>query len=241
MVFAKDEASHKRLMLAGCDPATGLLSNMVERASGVEVVTAAASSKLALAWLKEGKVHIAGSHLQDPASGEFNLPYVREIFRDEEIVAVTFARWEEGLVVRAGNPKAISTIEDLTRRGVRFVNRERGSGSRALLDKLLASAGIPESRVKGYEDVAYGHLPASYRVLAGDADVCIATRSAAQNFALDFLPLHGARYDLIMRKRTAELPSVKAFLDVLQRAALRRKLEVLAGYDTSQTGSLLAV
>ena len=93
----------------------------------------------------------------------------------------------------------------------------------------------------GYGRVALGHLPAAYQVLAGEADACVATRAAAQTFALDFIPLHSARYDLVMRKRTADLPSVKAFLDVLQRATLRRKLEVLAGYDTSQTGALLAV
>ncbi|MCC6589019.1 MAG: helix-turn-helix domain-containing protein [Bryobacterales bacterium] len=241
MVFAKDEASQKRLLLAGCDPATGLLSRMVERVSGVEVVSAAASSKLALGWLKEGKVHIAGSHLEDPASGEFNLPFVREHFAGEDILVVTFAKWEEGLVVAAGNPKRVRKAEDLARRGVRLINREPGSGSRALLDTLLAQAGVASAKVRGYGRVAFGHLPAAYQVLAGEADACVATRAAARTFALDFIPLHSARYDLVMRKRTADLPSVKAFLDVLQRAALRRKLEVLAGYDTSQTGALLAV
>ena len=92
-------------------------------------------------------------------------------------------------------------------------------------------------RWQGYDRVAFGHLAAAYAVVSGEADACIATRSAAQTFGLDFVPLHNARYDLVMRKRTAELPSVKAFLDVLQRATLRRKLEVLAGYDTSQTGA----
>jgi len=218
-----------------------LLSNMVERISGVEIVSAAASSKLALAWLKEGKVHIAGSHLEDPKSGEFNLPYIREKFPDEEILVVTFARWEEGLVVASGNPKRILKPEDLARRGVRFVNREPGSGSRALLDKLLAKADLAGAKVSGYDRVALGHLPAAYHVLVGDADACIATKSAAQTFGLDFVPLHSARYDLVMRKRTGDLPTAKAFLDVLQRATLRRKLEVLAGYDTSQTGSILTI
>jgi molybdate-binding protein len=108
----------------------------------VEIVSAAASSKLALTWLKEGKVHIAGSHLEDPKSGEFNLPYIREKFPGEEILVVTFAQWEEGLVVKSGNPKHIRKPEDLGRRGVRLVNREPGSGSRALLDKLLAKADL---------------------------------------------------------------------------------------------------
>jgi molybdate-binding protein len=241
MVFAKEEAAQKRLLLAGCDPASSLLSNMVERISGVEIVSAAASSKLALTWLKEGKVHIAGSHLEDPKSGEFNLPYIREKFPEEEILVVTFAQWEEGLVVKSGNPKRIRKPEDLARRGIRLVNREPGSGSRALLDKLLTKADLSPAKVHGYDHVAFGHLPAAYQVLAGEADACVATKSAAQTFGLDFIPLHSARYDLVMRKRTGDLPSVKAFLDVLQRATLRRKLEVLAGYDASQTGAIVPV
>jgi len=92
VVFAKEEAAQKRLVLAGCDPATGLLSKMVEKISGVEVVSAAASSKLALTWLSEGKVHIAGSHLEDPKTGEFNLPYIRKQFPGEDFSVVTFAR-----------------------------------------------------------------------------------------------------------------------------------------------------
>jgi len=240
VVFAKEEAAQKRLVLAGCDPATGLLSRMVERISGVEIVSAAASSKLALAWLKEGKVHIAGSHLEDPKTGEFNLPYIRKEFPGEDFTIVTFARWEEGLVVAAGNPKSIRKIEDLGRKHVQFINREPGSGSRALLDKLVGRAGLDAAKIQGYGRIAFGHLAAAYGVASGEADVCLATRSAAHTFGLDFVPLHGERYDLVMRRRTADLPAAKAFLDVLQRAALRRKLEVLAGYDTSETGALVA-
>jgi molybdate-binding protein/DNA-binding XRE family transcriptional regulator len=240
MVFAAEELAQKRLTLAGCDPATSLLSKMVEKMCGVEVVSAAASSKLAMTWLKEGKVHIAGSHLEDPETGEFNLPYVRRNFPGEDMMVVTFARWEEGLVVGPGNPKKIRGPADLARKGVRIVNREPGAGSRALLDKLLDHGGIAASRIAGYDRIAYGHLAAAYAVVSGDAEACLATRSAAQTFGLDFVPLHTARYDLVMRKRTADLPAVKAFLDVLQRATLRRKLELLAGYDTSETGSLVA-
>src|SRR6267378_2593988 len=151
VVFAKEEAAQKRLVLAGCDPATGLLSRMVEKISGVEIVCAAASSKLALTWLKEGKVHIAGSHLEDAKTGEFNLPFIRKEFPDEELRVVTFARWEEGLVVASGNPKRVRKIEDLARKKIKLVNREPGSGSRGLLDKLLEKAGIDARKVPGYD------------------------------------------------------------------------------------------
>ncbi len=240
VVFAKDEASEKKLVLAGCDPAANLLAHMVEKVSGIEIIPAAASSKLALSWLKEGKVHIAGSHLEDPQSGEFNLPFIRKEFPDKDFSVITFANWEEGLVVASNNPKHVRKIEDLPRNTVRLVNREPGSGSRALLDRLMATAGINPSRVHGYDRVVHGHLAAAYCVMSGEADVCLAPRSAAQTFGLDFVPLHSERYDLVIRKRTAGLPAVQTFLDVLQRATLRRKLEVLAGYDTSKTGSLIA-
>ncbi|HLK65622.1 MAG TPA: substrate-binding domain-containing protein [Bryobacteraceae bacterium] len=239
VVFDKEEASQKRIVLAGCDPATGILARMVERISGVELVSAAASSKLALTWLYEGKVHVAGTHLEDAETGEFNLPFIRKEFPDEDFLVVTFARWEEGLVLAPGNPEAIRGIDDLVRKNIRFVNREAGSGSRALLDQRLQAAGIEPEKVSGYERIAYGHLAAAWCVLSRDADVCLATRSAARTFGLDFVPLHSERYDLVMRRRTATLPSTQAFLDVLQRTVLRRKLEVLAGYDTSETGEVV--
>ena len=240
VVFAKEEAAQKRLILAGCDPATSLLARMVEKISGVEIIPAAASSRLALRWLREGKVHIAGSHLEDPKTGEFNVPFLRREFPDEDFHVITFARWEEGLVVQPGNPKVLRKVEDLARKNVRFVNREPGSGSRALLDRLLFANGIESGRVDGYDRIAYGHLAAAYCVASLEADACLATHSAAKTFGLGFVPLHSERYDLVMRRRTSESPAVQAFLDVLQRATLRRKLELLAGYDTSQTGSVVA-
>lgn len=240
VVFAPEEGSGKKLVLAGCDPAIGLVARMVERSGGVEVVSAAASSKLALAWLKEGKVSIAGSHLEDAVTGEFNLPYLRSEFPGEDFAVVSFARWEEGFVVAPGNPKGIRKAADLAKRGVRLVNREIGSGSRALLDRLLQGASVPTGKVAGYDRLAYGHLAVAYLVLTGEADCCLATRSAAQTFQLDFVPLQSERYDFVMRRQTMETPAAQVFLDVLQRAALRRKLEVLAGYDTAQTGTVLA-
>ena len=142
VLFSPEQGSLKRLVLAGCDPATGLLARMVEREAGVEVVSAAASSRLALTWLREGKVHVAGSHLKDDETGEFNLPILQRDYPDEDFAVVTFARWEEGYVTSAGNPEGIRTAADLARPRIRLVNRELGAGSRALLDHLLALAAI---------------------------------------------------------------------------------------------------
>ena len=238
-VFSKEEAGRKRLVIAGCDPATSLLARLVERLSGVEVVHAPASSRLALTWLKEGKVHIAGSHLEDPDTAEFNLPFVRRTFPRQEMSVLTFAEWEEGFVVVRGNPKNIRSIHDLVRTGVRFTNRETGSGSRGLLDKLLRKASLRPARISGYDRVVPGHLAAAHSIVIGDADCCIATRSAAQSYGLGFVPLRSERYDFVLRRETMDHPAVEAFCDVLQRSVVRRKLETLAGYDTSKTGALL--
>src|SRR5436309_10440244 len=115
---------------------------MDEKIRGIKISPAAASNKLGLSWLKEGKVHIACSHLEDPKTGEFNLPFIRKEFPDGDFSVITFARWEEGLVIASGNPKSVRKIEDLVRKNIKFVNRESGSGSRALLDKLLATTGM---------------------------------------------------------------------------------------------------
>lgn len=238
--FKQETPDPKKLVLAGCDPAIGLVSQMVKEQSGVEIIPAAASSKLALNWLHDHQVHIAGSHLEDALTGEFNLPFLRREFPHDDLTVVTFAHWDEGLVIARGNPKQIQTMADLARKDVSLINRETGSGSRTLLDRLLKDAGVPSKRVTGYEKVAYGHLAVAYSVLTGEADCCLATRSAAKTFGLDFIPLQGERYDLVMHRQTLELPAIQVFLDVLQKSALRRKLEVLAGYETTRTGAVLS-
>ena len=239
-VFDQEEAFQKRLVLAGCDPATNLLARMVERITGIEIVTAAASSKLALEWLKEGKVHIAGSHLEDPETGEYNLPFLKHEFPGEDFRVVTFAQWEEGLVVaRRQSERRSGRLSTWRRRtcGSRIASRDR-EAARCWM-KCWASAGVRAGQVEGYHRISYGHLAAAYTVASEEADCCLATRSAARTFGLDFVPLRFERYDLVMRKQTMELPAAQAFLDVLQRGTLRKRLEVLAGYDTSRTGAVL--
>jgi putative molybdopterin biosynthesis protein len=238
-VFQDRADDGKRLLIAGCDPGIALLAHHLARFDDVDLVVAPSSSRQALEWLSEEKVHVAGSHLRDSSSGEYNLPAIHRLFPRGNVKVVTFAIWEQGLVVRAGNPKEIRGIEDLARKEVRIVNREKGAGSRELLDQKLRESGIPAKRVNGYERIAYGHLPAALVVSLGEADCCIATRSAARAFGLSFTPLATERYDLVIRRQYLRLPAVQALLDVLNRAAVRRRLETLAGYDTRHTGEVL--
>jgi molybdate-binding protein/DNA-binding XRE family transcriptional regulator len=224
-----------RLLIAGCDPGISVLSRHAQ-AGGVELVLAHRNSSQALELLKQGCAHVAGTHLRDEASGESNLPEIGRMFAKNAVAVISFAVWEEGIVTARGNPKGIRAVADLANRGVSIVNREPGAGSRALLDSKLREAGIEPKRVKGYGNLAPGHLPAAWQVLSGAADCCIATRAAARVFGLDFIPLVSERYDLAIRKEHLDLPAMRGLLDVLGRSDFRRELEGLGGYDTKVTG-----
>jgi molybdate-binding protein/DNA-binding XRE family transcriptional regulator len=227
-----------RILVAGCDPGISVLARHVLRA-GVELVVAQRNSTQALALLKQGMVHVAGTHLRDERSGESNLPAIHRLFARNTVAVVSLAVWEEGLVLAPSNPKSIHSIEDLARRGVSIVNREPGAGSRNLLDAHLDRLGLAGTKVRGYDRVAAGHLPAAWQVRTGDADCCIATRAAARVFGLDFIPLVSERYDLAIRRQHLDYPPVAALLDTLNRAGFRRELEGLGGYDTSAAGRRL--
>ncbi|MSV34033.1 MAG: helix-turn-helix domain-containing protein [Bryobacterales bacterium] len=237
-VFPSGEQNGKRILVAGCDPGISLLAQHLAKAEGIEMILAPGSSQRALEWLKDGAVHIAGTHLRDASTGDYNLAAIRRLFPKGGVKVVTFAIWEQGLVFAAGNPKGIHGVGDLGRPGIRLINREKGAGSRELLDRELQRAGVAAESVKGYERIAQGHLPAALAVSLGEADCCIATRSAAQAFGLGFVPLATERYDLVIRRAFVKLPAVEALLDGLNRSAIRRRLELLAGYDTSHTGEV---
>ena len=228
----------KRLLVAGCDPALSLLHELLSP-SHIEILCVSCSSSWALRWLKNGKVHAAGSHLLDRRTGDYNVPVIRRVLPKASVRIVTFAVWEQGLVVTRGNPKSIRSLADLAGNQVTLVNRERGSGSRDLLDSGLRQFGIPSEQIRGYNSVAQGHLAAAYAVATGTADCCIAPRSAAHCFGLDFIPLAVERFDLSFMRPTLELPAAKAVLDLLNRSSLRKKLQCIAGYDTAHTGEIL--
>jgi len=227
-----------RILVAGCDPGISVLARHVRRA-GVELVVAQRNSSQALALLKQGSVHVAGTHLRDESSGESNLSAIGHVFTRKSVAVITLAVWEEGIVVASGNPKSIRSVADFARQDVAMVNRESGAGSRELLDAQLHRLGILGKNVRGYDRMAGGHLQAAWQVRSGDADGCIATRAAARVFGLDFIPLVSERYDLAIRRQHLDHPPVQALLDTLNRAGFRRELEGLGGYDTSSAGRRL--
>ncbi len=234
-VYHADSDFRRRILVAGCDPAISVLARHVQLA-GVELVLAHRNSSQALLLLKQGRVHIAGTHLRDEGTGESNIPAITRLFPQKAVAVVSFAVWEEGILTAGGNPKGIRGIEDLGRKGVRIVNREPGAGSRFLLDSHLERLKIDPRKVTGYKHLASGHLPAAWQVRNGAADCCIATRAAARLFGLGFIPLVSERYDLAIRRQHLDLPTVQVLLDTLNRSSFRRELEGIGGYDTRTAG-----
>ncbi|HVW87537.1 MAG TPA: substrate-binding domain-containing protein [Bryobacteraceae bacterium] len=234
-VFQPDDALRNRILVAGCDPGISVLARHMQT-TGVELILAHRNSSQSLALLRDGCVHIAGTHLRDEASGESNIPQIGRLFSKNAVAVITFAVWEEGILTARGNPKQIRSIEDFARPDVTIVNREKGAGSRNLLDSHLKRLRIDPRKVQGYDRTAPGHLPAAWRVRSGEADCCISTHAAARLFGLGFVPLVTERYDLAIRRQHLDLPAIQTLLDTLNRSTFRRELESLGGYDTKAAG-----
>lgn len=240
LTAAPDRLERTALVL-GCDPALSILAAHVERANPeVGLRWLGAPSGAALAALSRGEAHIAGSHLPDPDGREYNLWEARRTLGRVGGLVVVFAAWELGFAVRAGNPKGIRGPADLARPDVRLVNREPGSGSRTLLDGLLARAGVDPGQVEGYDFLVGSHLGVARVVVGGGADVGVTLRAAARALGLDFIPLAEARFDLVIPRDLLDHPAVAALLDILQRRSFRAELGALPGYDVGRTGTVVA-
>jgi putative molybdopterin biosynthesis protein len=179
---------------------------------------------------------VAGTHLRDDSTGESNISEIGRIFPKNAVSLFSFGVWEEGIVAASGNPKGIRDVEDFARKDVRIVNREKGAGSRLLLDAQLKRLAMDASKVFGYGDLAAGHLAAAWKVRTGASDCCIATRAAARLFGLGFIPLVSERYDLAIRRQHLELPSIQSLIHELSRSGFRRELEGIGSYDTKSSG-----
>ncbi len=194
-----------------------------------------------LVALRRGEAHLAGSHLLDPKTGEYNEPYVRRYLPDVPVVLVTLVHRQQGLLVPRGNPKGLRGLEDLARPDVRFVNRQRGSGTRILLDYHLQRLGISPQQVSGYEHEEYTHLAVAAAVASGRADVGLGIAAAARALDLDFIPLFTERYDLVVPEAFYTSDLLAPLWKVLQDAHFRRDVLSLPGYDVTHMGEVRKV
>jgi excisionase family DNA binding protein len=229
------------LFLAGSDdPALELLTDALYGEAGAPVLfTAALGSVGGLQALADGRADVACAHLVDPASGEYNLSQVPRYLPGRPAVVVNLFQRELGLVVWTGNPRKLRTIADLGRRGLRFVNRQPGSGTRAFTDEALAAAGVETGAVLGYRDEVSTHWAVGLRVLRGEADAGVASHAVATVLSLGFVPLTRERFDLVVPKDTFFRPPIQALLEAIRSERFRRGLERLGGYDWGQTGRVL--
>jgi putative molybdopterin biosynthesis protein len=234
------QAIEQAISVAGCDPAIFLAGeHMRRRKDQTSLVGWTMGSMAALRALQQVEVHVAGLHLFDPATGESNLPFLRRALKSSNYEVVTFATWEEGLLVRAGNPKSIRAISDVADPNVTLVNREEGAGARLLLDQRLRATGVNSDQVKGYGTVVASHFEVARAIASRQADVGVGIRSAAQLFDLDFVPLQAARYDLVVPKAYLKShPTLAHLFETLVSRPFRNEIEALGGYDTSETGTL---
>ena len=233
-------AVQRKVVVGGCDPAMFLAAEFAAKHGEDNVVPSLMGSSLALEALKHGEIHLAGVHLAEQEAEAWNLPDLKQRLGDMDCLVVTFAHWEEGFIVRQGNPKKIRSAADLAKPAVRIVNREKGSGARRLLDKQLTQSGVKHSRVKGYGDEVPSHLDVASRIRTGLADTGIGVRAAASIAALDFVPLQRERYDLIIPKAYYEtLQGLRILLDTMVSKRFRSELDALGGYDTTEIGRIV--
>ena len=206
---------------------------------GIRLSSTHVGSLGGLMALARGEAHMSPTHLLDEETGVYNESYIRKLFPNEEMLLVKGVRRIQGLMVANGNPLGIKGVEDLTR--VKYVNRQRGAGTRVLLDYKLKQAGISPSEIDGYDAEAATHMAVAAQVASGEADCGMGVYSAAHAMGLDFIPVGDEEYDFAMRPETYESPKMKCFLRLLGSDEFRNKLEELGGYSFEGSGSVIRV
>ncbi|WP_138500883.1 substrate-binding domain-containing protein [Nostoc sp. PA-18-2419] len=235
------ETLHNTVVIAGCAPVISLWARATERwHPQLRVQFNFANSMSALHSLCRGEAHIAGMHLYDSQTGEYNTPFVRDVLAGREGVLITLGVWEEGLLVKSGNPMGIRTVTDLVESGVSIVNREIGAGTRLLLEQKLEQQQIPFHTVEGFDHIVQSHQDVAQAVALGVADAGMSTASVATAFGLGFIPLHQSRYDLVILKKYLEEAPVQQLLSTLGHRMVHSQFEILGGYDISKIGEIVA-
>jgi len=184
---------------------------------------------------------LAGAHILDEETGEYNLPILRRLFYGRRLAAVTLAERLQGLIVAPGNPLGLDGVAGLAQPGLRFVNRQPGSGTRTLLDLHLRSAGCSPLEIAGYDVVVDTHLAVAEAVRAGEADVGLGLYAAARATGLGFVPVALERYDLVMNLADLDRPPLAQLVALLRSPTFAATVAGLGGYETTNTGGLRTI
>ncbi|MBN1536228.1 MAG: molybdopterin biosynthesis protein [Anaerolineales bacterium] len=190
--------------------------------------------------LKRGEAHVAGSHLLDLQTGEYNISYIKQYLSDTPVFLIAFVDRKQGLLIKRGNPKDIHTIQDLAREDVTFINRQRGAGTRVLLDYQLGLLGILSENIQGYQQEEFTHLAVAAAVASGRADCGLGVAAAASALDLDFVPLFDERYDLVIPREFYEDDLLAPFLELMGNQAFRQEVDAMEGYNTRRMGEVIA-
>ena len=231
-----DEPVGNTLLAVGShDLALDILAMFLRRRFGLTLSCANVGSMGGIMAIRNNEAHIAGVHILDTDSGEYNTTSTNKYLPDGTWRLVHLAMREQGLIVGSGNPKNIHTLQDLARPGIEFVNRQRGSGTRMLLDYQLKKLGLNAMNISGYDKEVGTHVAVSSMVADGVADVGLGIQAAAKAFQLEFIPVAQEQYDLLLNF-LADDQRLSQVMDILQSADFRREVEVLGGYDLSNAG-----
>ena len=241
ILFRAAEEIDRTIVCTGShDMLLDVISDLMSgEAEGIRLSSTHIGSLGGLMALQRGEAHISPSHLLDEETGIYNESYIRSIFPGEEMVLLKGVRRIQGLMTAKGNPLGIRGIEDLT--GVRFVNRQRGAGTRVLLDYKLKQAGIKPEDVDGYDAEAATHMAVAAQVAGGEADCGMGVYSAAHAMGLDFIPVGEEEYDFVMRPETLDMPEIKSFIRLLGSDEFRAKLDELGGYSLEGSGEIIKI
>ncbi|WP_053360496.1 helix-turn-helix transcriptional regulator [Bacillus sp. FJAT-27251] len=216
-----------------------LVKYAASQSAGLGIQPSYIGSLEGLMMLYRGSADIAAIHLLDPASQEYNLPFIRQLFVHEPITVIRLASREQGLIVAKGNPKNIRGIDDFSRKDVTVVNRQKGSGTRFLLDSCLAESKISPEVVKGYELEEWTHLGAASHIARGSADAAFGIKHAALQLGLDFIPITHEKFDLVFRQTEQNRTALTHLLDLIHVTAFKESVQKLEGYDASELGTII--
>jgi putative molybdopterin biosynthesis protein len=229
------------LLAAGSnDPILDILKTYIRRAyPEFYIFSANTGSTDGLKALNQGYTDLAWSHLFDPKSGQYNIPFLSTHLPNLKAVVINLFRRDLGFLVAPGNPLKISGFKDLTIPKVRFINRQKGSGTRVLLDYHLKDNGIPPSSIQGYENEVYTHFEVGLSILAKEADVGLATGSVSKLLGLFFIPLTQESFDMLLDQSTFFERGIQAFIEILNSREFRGRVQNLGSYDFKNSGKIL--